>query len=120
MEHHVGRLAIADLVVGIIHLAAGIALILFMGGSPFSFGDTAGETFKGVMISLATLILLATGIVGIVGGRMVRGRTAKGRVIGLFAAFFLVIMFPLGTIVGAYGIWVLFQDGIEKLFPAHS
>ncbi|MGA9121307.1 MAG: hypothetical protein WB699_18210 [Bacteroidota bacterium] len=120
MEKKVKRLAIADLLIGVLHLAGGISLMLFVGGAPFAFGDTARETFSGVMLSLAALLLLSSGILALIGWRMIITRTAKGRVIGLFAAFFLVIMIPFGTIVGSYGIWLLFQDNIEQLFPARS
>lgn len=120
MDRHIQRLATANIVVGIIHFMAGIVLIIAFGVAPFRFGVQEHETFEGVMVSLAALLLLAAGAFAIVGGRMLGRRTQKGRIVGLFAAFFMIVIVPLGTLVGSYGIWVLFQESIDAAFPSKS
>lgn len=118
MNDHIQRLAFAEVMVGILHCAAGILFIIAFGSNPFRFGVQENETFEGVMVSLVALLLLVTGVLAIVGGQMLRKRTPRGRIVGLFAAFLMIVVIPLGTLVGSYGIWVLFQDTADSFFPS--
>jgi len=119
MNSHIRRLALAEIIVGILHSAAGVMLIVAFGSDPFRFGVQENETFEGVMVSLVALLLLVTGALAIVGGHMLRKRTPRGRIVGLFAAFLMIVVIPLGTLVGSYGIWVLFQDSADSFFPSN-
>ncbi len=120
MEQHITRLSIAEIAIGFFHVALGILLMVMLGSTPFRFGTHDDETFLGVMVSLGSLFLLVTGACAIVGGRLLQGRTQKGKILGLFAAFLMIVVVPFGTIVGSYGIWVLFQDSADAFFPSHS
>ncbi len=119
MELHISRLAVLEIAVGALHVAAGIFLMVVAGGTPFRFGVQQEETFVSVMVSLISLLLLVTGGSAIVGGRMLQSRTQKGKIAGLFAAFLMIVVVPFGTIVGSYGIWVLFQNEADASFPSH-
>ena len=120
LEQHIARLALSEIAVGILHVAAGILLMIAAGSTPFRFGVQQEETFASVMISLSSLLLLVTGGCAIVGGRMLQTRTQKGKIVGLFAAFLMIVVVPFGTLVGSYGIWVLFQNTADSFFPSHS
>ena len=114
MEIHRKRLGRWLLGVGILHLAAAVVMAMFPGSTPFAFGTQEVESFATVMSSLASLFLFAGGMSGVVAGWMLLRRIPRARIIGLGASFFLLIVPPFGTIVGAYGIWFLFQEGIES------
>ncbi len=120
IEQHIARLAISEIAVGALHVAAGIFLMIAAGSTPFRFGVQQDETFVSVMVSLGSLFLLVTGACAIVGGRMLRTRTQKGKIMALFAAFLMIVVVPFGTLVGSYGIWVLFQNTADSFFPSHS
>ena len=120
MNNHIARLAHAEIAVGFFHVAVGIFLTVAMGSAPLRFGIHDEETFAGVMVSLGALLLFVTGICAVVGGVMLQKRTQKGRILGMFAAFLMIVVIPLGTLVGSYGIWVLFQDSVDSEFPARS
>lgn len=111
-------MAVAEVTVGILHFAAGVLIVIAFGSDPFRFGVQENETFEGVMVSLVALLLLVTGVLAIVGGQMLRKHTPRGRIVGLFAAFLMIVVIPLGTLVGSYGIWVLFQDSADSFFPS--
>jgi hypothetical protein len=69
--------------------------------------DSVG--FVGTMLALFSLLLLTTGIGGIIAGwMMIRGHRF-GRNAGIAAAFAFLILPPFGMALGAYAIWVLFQ-----------
>ena len=116
METHITRLANASLALGILHLAAGTLMVYLLGGSPFRFGSAEELTFLTAMASLLSLLLLVTGAASILAGVWLRQRIPRARITALSAAFFLLLVVPLGTTLGAYAIWVLFQDGIESHF----
>jgi len=120
MEQHISRLAIAEIVVGVFHVAIGIFLMLAAGGTPFHFGSGGDESFLTVMISLLSLFLLVTGGLAVAGGRLMQKRTPTGKIVGLFAAFLMIVVVPFGTIVGCYGIWVLFQNTADSFFLSRS
>ncbi len=114
MEKHLTRLAAGNIVLGLLHLVFGALLTLALGGATFRFGVIEDESFPHAMLSLIALLLLFTGILALVAGVAIRRRARQGRIAGLTSSFFLLLMVPLGTLLGAYGIWVLFQDDVEE------
>ena len=116
MENHLTRLAAASIVLGALHLLAGGFLAFAVGGATFRFGVTEEESFAQAMTSLISLMLLFTGTLALLAGFWIRQRIPRGRVVGLTSSFFLLLIVPLGTLLGSYGIWVLFQDDIEAHF----
>ncbi len=113
MEKHLKRLAAANLALGTLHVAAGALLVAAVGGATFHFGVIEDESFLHAMLSLVSLLLLFTGILALLTGILIHQRTPRGKIAGLTSSFFLLLVVPLGTLVGSYGIWVLFQDDIE-------
>jgi hypothetical protein len=113
MDTHLSRLALALTALGILHAAAGIAMTVLLGGTTFVFGAAQEQTFSTALASLTALLLMFTGALSIVAGVWLRQRLPRGRIAGLSAGFFLLLVFPLGTLLGAYAIWVLFQEEVD-------
>ncbi len=114
MENHLKRLAAASIALGVLHLVLGVFLTAAIGGATFRFGVTEEESFGAAIASLISLMLLFTGALALIAGILLRKRLPRGRIAGLTSSFFLLLMVPLGTLLGSYGIWVLFQDNIEE------
>lgn len=110
MEKQLHRLEVVLLAVGSLHLLAGVVMAAFPDVTPFSFREKDVETFVGVMTSLASLLLIAGGVAGLIAGWMLLRRLPRSRIIGIGSSFFLLIVPPFGTLAGAYGIWLLFQE----------
>ncbi len=67
--------------------------------------------------SVIALFSVVTIIAAIAAGR----RKEWGRILLLVMSFFNLIHVPLGTLVGAYTIWVLFNDEVIRMFnPAKT
>lgn len=117
MESHVKA-------VGIIHIAFSvlgvlIALILFSVLNLVArIPDIEEEAVRilqtiGMVIPWFMIICAAPGIVGGIGLLKYQG---WGRILVLILSFLALLNFPLGTAVGIYSIWVLFDKRTEKLF----
>ena len=100
------------------------ALFLLVGG--FVFLLLVGIGFA-VREAEATGILLVTGIAvglllaalalpGIVAGAALLARKAWGRILAIVVAVLSLANVPLGTVIGAYVLWVLLQDAATEYF----
>ncbi len=114
MANHLKRLASANIALGALHLVAGALLAAAVGGATFHFGVVEDQSFLQAILSLISLLLLFTGALAILAGIWIHQRAPRGRIAGLTSSFFLLLVVPLGTLLGSYGIWVLFQDNIEE------
>jgi hypothetical protein len=68
-----------------------------------------------ICIGIVILIVSVAGIIGAVG---VLKRKEWGRITLIVVSFFNLLKFPLGTALGVYTLWALFNDEIIKLFNA--
>jgi hypothetical protein len=84
----------------------------------FDFEEVPVEVFDlvwGILIIVAVLMAVVS-IAGIIGGAAVLKRKEWGRILLLIVSFLNLWRIPLGTLLGAYTIWVLFNDEAIKLF----
>jgi hypothetical protein len=70
-----------------------------------------------VVVAVIILLISAVGIAGAIG---VHKRKEWGRILLLVISFFTLIRIPLGTLLGGYTIWVLFNDETMRLFKPVS
>lgn len=68
-----------------------------------------------ILFIVGTLILIVS-IIGLIGAIGVMKRKEWGRITVLVVSFFSLLNIPLGTLLGVYSIWVLFNDETIKLF----
>ena len=68
-----------------------------------------------LLFGIAVLIIIFS-LLGIIGAIGVLKRREWGRILLLVVSFFTLARVPLGTILGAYSIWVLLSDETVKLF----
>jgi len=129
MQKHLTVVAILNIVYRVFGLL-GAVVLFFLGllfadfmGILMSMGhvsphDVPVELFEFmplIMWPIALLLVIdsAAGIIGAVG---VLKKREWARVLLLVVSFFSLVRVPLGTLLGAYGIWVLMNDGTIKLF----
>jgi hypothetical protein len=51
-------------------------------------------------------------------GRALLARDHRGRLLGLTLATLNAVLFPIGTLLAAYALWVLLQDDARRLFES--
>jgi hypothetical protein len=122
METHVKVLGVLNIVFGGLGLLTALMLAIVFAGAAAAVGID-GDPDAAVAIPIIGLTGMATvsflavwslpGI--IIGIGLVRLRP-WARVAGIVVSILGLIVFPFGTLLGVYGLWVLFSKDAERLF----
>jgi hypothetical protein len=126
METHVKVLGVLQIALGALSLlAAFIITIVVMGGvgaMGFS-GDPDAQRampFVGLIGTAIVTLLVVTSVPSIITGIGLLRLRPWARIVGIVLSVLSLMMIPFGTIVGVYGIWVLFSKETERLFAAQG
>jgi hypothetical protein len=115
MDIHVRRLGSISIIFGVVSLVVGLLLLVVYGGPRglyYSFTDTV----MGFLVSAATLFHLLLSIPCIIGGVAVRNYSEWSRSLMIVACALNILNPPLGSMLGAYGLWVLLTPETDPLF----
>ncbi len=120
MEKHVKILGIIFIICGILGIIASLGIMILVG--PFAISKVAEDspelsTFAiGFIVEgIGFLAMLVSVIKGVAGIALLK-RMNWGWVLGLLAAVLSLFNFPIGTAIGVYGLWVLFQEEVREMF----
>lgn len=124
MDTHVKVLGALQIAFGAIGLLFAVLLVFVFGGAAGIVG-ASGDPEASIAVPIIGLTGMA--LVGflaltslpsvIVGIGLVRLRP-WARIAGIVISMLSLVMIPFGTIVGVYGLWVLFSPDTERLFAA--
>lgn len=115
LSGHRRNLGVCWVVYGILRLAMGVCLVLFIGTATVMFGALLSrapnpfalmDDFHVVYICLVALTFLC-GLFGILAGLALLANQRAARMLALLAAFLSVSELPLGTTLGIYTLIVL-------------
>lgn len=126
MDTHVKVLGALQIALGAMGLFGALVLVFVFGGAASAVGVSGdpeasmalpiiGITGMALVTCLAALSLPSV----IVGIGLIRLRP-WARVGGMVISILSLMMIPFGTIVGVYGLWVLFSKDTERLFATAS
>lgn len=124
MTIHVKVVAGLFIVLGVLGtLAALVFSALFSGlatlvGASQEQGAPIIVALLGLTGTALTIVLLVVSIPSIVCGWGLLKTRRWARILGIILAAISVIRFPVGTVFGAYALWVLFQRETERMFDA--
>ena len=123
MQTHVRVLGVVYLAVGGLMLLLALFLILTMGGVAGIVGASADPEDAAIAVPVlgfaGTALAAFFGIFALpslVTGYGLLNYRPWARVIGIILSAISLINIPIGTIVGAYGLWVLLNKETERLF----
>jgi hypothetical protein len=130
MQTHVKVLGVVYLAVGACMLLAAMFLFLTMGGVAGIVGATAEPQDAAIAIpilgfvgtALAAVLILFS-VPSLITGYGLLKYKPWARVLGIVLSAISLIKIPIGTLIGAYGLWVLLNTETERLFndiPAPS
>lgn len=126
METHVKALAVLFLVLGACGLLAAVVLGFIFSGLVTVVG-TSGPPDAAVaapvigltgMTLVALLVVLSVPTV-VIGAGLLQLRP-WARTGGIVVSILQLVWFPIGTLLGAYGLWVLLSAGSAPLFAART
>ena len=124
MRDHVKLLGIFNMVIGGLGILAAIGIFALFGGLAGIVGATGahdsdalvGASIMGGMgVAIAALITLLS-LPQIIGGWGLIKFKPWARVLMIVISIINLIHIPIGTAIGVYGIWVLFNDETRRLF----
>ena len=122
METHVKVLGILNIVFGAFGLCGALMLMLVFGTAAGAVG-ISGDPDAAVALPILGLTGMALVIFAVVtslpavliGYGLFRLRP-WARIAGIVLSIVSLIVFPFGTVLGVYGLWVLFSSETERLF----
>jgi hypothetical protein len=117
----VGWLQIVSNAILVILGLCGFVFLVGIGFIPLAdSGDPVGLTILGLIgtIGLAFFGLLA--LPGILAGYGLLKRERWGQILGIIVGFLGLVNFPVGTAIGAYTLFVLFQDSANEYFAGEE
>lgn len=125
MDTHVKVLAILYIALSAIGLIAALFTLLALGGAATIAGVTADPEDAALAVPILgavgtglAVFLLALSLPGLITGWGLLKYRPWARILGLVLSALNLINIPFGTILGAYGLWVLLNKDTERLFSA--
>jgi hypothetical protein len=116
-------------VLGTLFIVFGVFYVLLAFGSSMLMGLVAGlvgaqggedaavgATVLGLAGAALFVFWLCVGVPGIITGIGLLKFKRWSRILGIVLSAIRLIQIPIGTIIGAYGLWVLFHKDTEALF----
>jgi hypothetical protein len=125
VETHVKVLGILNVVFGGLGLLGAVALVIIFGGvtglisAEGDPGATVAASIVGVTGASLVLFTILTSLPAIIIGLGLYRLRPWSRIWGIVLSIVSLIAFPFGTALGVYGLWVLFSEEGQKLFPGH-
>lgn len=123
MVNHVKILGVLHIVFGSLSVVIGLALFAMFGGIAGIVGASAAPDearvaipVLGVIGSLLMLLMVALGLPGIIAGIGLMSFRPWARMLTIVISVLDLFQVPLGTLLGFYGLWVLFSRDGTALF----
>ena len=122
MDTHVKVLGAIQVAFGAMGVMLALLMIFVFGGVAGIVG-ASGDPEAAIAVPIIGLtgtalvtFLLLTSLPGVVIGIGLLRFRPWSRIAGIVISIIALMMIPFGTIVGAYGLWVLFSKDTERLF----
>ncbi len=123
MQTHVKVLGVLYLTVSGLALAGALFLLIVMGGTAGIVGVAADAQDAAIAIPVLgiagtalAMVLIVFAVPGLVTGYGLLKYKPWARIAGIVLSALNLINVPFGTLLGAYGLWVLLTRETERLF----
>jgi hypothetical protein len=121
---HVKVLAVLFIALSAIGVLGALALMLLFGvaaGSVGVSGDPDAALALPIIGAVGTglvIFILALSLPGLITGWGLLKLKSWARIVGIVLCALNLINIPFGTVLGAYGLWVLLNDETERMFKS--
>jgi hypothetical protein len=122
MDTHVKVLGVLQIALSAFGLCGAFVLMLVFGGTMGLVGASGDPDAQialpilGITGAALVIFLLALSIPGFVIGIGLLKRRPWARIAGIVISILGMMAIPFGTVLGIYGLWVLFSKDTERLF----
>ncbi len=116
MQLHVTILGWLHLIFHALLFIFGIFIFIFLPSIGALTGDQQAMMILGVVGTGVGALIVILALPGLVAGWSLLARKPWGRYLAIVVGIFSLINVPIGTLVGAYTIWVLIQQAATDYF----
>lgn len=116
-ENHVVIVAWLHVGAAALFAAGGIFVFTFFASIGLAARDAEALPILGAIGSAVALFLLSLSVPGFLAGYGLLQRRPWARVLAIVIGFLQLVNFPIGTAIGAYTIWILFDEQAATVFP---
>lgn len=124
MDRHVTLLGILTSLWGALAALVGVSMLLLAAGAFTLSRAPDGETVAlaagliGAIFASIGAFSLVWGVAHLWAAALLRRRAPSGRFLALGLAFVNLLVFPFGTALGGYALWILLTHEGRRLFEA--
>ncbi len=93
-------------------------LWVLLAGIGIASGEPDARAVLTIVGTALAMFFSLIAVPGVVAGAGLLRRKSWGRILAIVVSILGLLNFPLGTIIGAYALWVLFQDSAQAYFVA--
>ena len=115
MSNHIRTLGILFVIWGIISIVVGLIIFALLLGAGMLAGNEDALAILAIIGAVVGFFCVLTGIPELIGGWGLLRQTRWSRIVVLIMAVFNVVNPPLGTALGVYAFWVLFNPEAKEL-----
>jgi hypothetical protein len=122
MDTHVKVLAVLHIAMGAIGVVGACVLMLIFGGAAGIIGSIGDPDARiampilGITGMALVVVVLVRSLPGVIVGIGLLKFRPWARIGGIVLSVLDLIWVPFGTVLGVYGLWVLFSTDTERLF----
>lgn len=116
MDQHARVVAWLNIAGSIVTLLIAAFLLILLPTIGVMSGDRQATGILFAVAAVAGIFMAVLALPGLLAGIGILKRKNWGRVLGIVISFLNLLNVPLGTIIGGYSLWVLFQESAATYF----
>jgi hypothetical protein len=116
MDTHVKVLGVLYIVLGVVLAICGVGLLAIIGGAGAVSGERHAMLVTGIVGSVLCGVLLVLSLPNLIAGYGLLKRREWARILAIVLGIIHLVGFPVGTAIGVYTLYVLFNDETKRLF----
>lgn len=116
-ENHVVIVAWLHVGAAALFAAGGIFVFTLFAGIGIASGDAEALPILAAIGTSAALFLVTLSVPGFLAGLGLLRRRPWARILAIVVGFVQLVNFPIGTAIGIYTIWILFDEQASTVFP---
>jgi hypothetical protein len=120
MERHITVVGILHIVYNVVGILIGLFLFTFLTGIGIFTGDDVALTVLTLVATFLAGLFLIGSIPGVIGGIFLLQKREWARILVIIVSFFDLLHVPLGTLLGAYSLWVLLSGEVVAAFQGKA
>jgi hypothetical protein len=116
MDTHVKVLGVLYIVLGVILAVCGLGLLAIIGAAGAASGEREAMIVTGIVGSVVCGVLLVLSVPNLIAGFGLLKRREWARILAIVLGIIHLVGFPVGTAIGIYTLYILFNDEAKRLF----